>query len=74
MPRPFVPMWRRIADDIRARIAAGDLKPGQQIETTAALMERYEVSSSVVRQAIMVLQMEDVLTGHQGRGVFVAER
>lgn len=73
MPAPFVPMWRRIADDLRARIAAGELRPGDQIETTAQLMERYDVSSSVVRQAILVLQMDGTLAGHQGRGVFVAE-
>lgn len=70
----FVPMWRRIADDIRGRIDAGDLQPGDKIDSTNELMARYEVSSGVVRHAVIVLMAEGVLRGHQGRGVYVADR
>ena len=47
-----LPLYRRIESDLRARIRAGELEPGAQVETELELMERYGVSRATVRQAL----------------------
>lgn len=66
-------MWQQIRDDILARISAGLLKPGDKLESTRELAERYEVASATVRRAVEYLMAVGVLRGHQGRAVYVAD-
>ncbi|MER6593371.1 GntR family transcriptional regulator [Micromonospora purpureochromogenes] len=74
-PRKFEPHYRRIIADIRERIASGEWPPGHKLPSTKALAEMYQVGSqSTVRQAITILIETGELHGHQGLGVFVAER
>jgi DNA-binding transcriptional MocR family regulator len=40
------PMYRQIAEDLRAQIESGGLKPGQQLRTELELRERYNASRS----------------------------
>ena len=73
------PYYRRIMDDIRARIASGEWPPGYKLPTTELLALEYKArfgasSMSTVRTAIGYLIEAGVLNGHQGVGVFVAER
>ncbi|MEO3821107.1 winged helix-turn-helix domain-containing protein [Plantactinospora sp. B24E8] len=70
---PAKPKWAQIVDSIRAQIAAGDLKPGDKLPSTAELCKQYDVSAIVVRQAINALKIEGVVEGVGGVGVFVAE-
>ncbi|SIR93717.1 GntR family transcriptional regulator [Micromonospora avicenniae] len=73
--RQFEPHYRRIIADIRGRIASGEWPPGHKLPSTKALAEMYEVgSATTVRQAITILIETGELYGHQGLGVFVAER
>ncbi|WP_422745603.1 GntR family transcriptional regulator [Micromonospora sp. WMMD754] len=59
----------------RRRIASGEWPPGHKLPSTKALAEMYEVGSqSTVRQAITILIETGELYGHQGLGVFVADR
>jgi GntR family transcriptional regulator len=71
---PYVPLWRRIRQDIQGQIAAGVLKPGDKLPTTKELAEQYDTSGVTVRKAVEVLIEAGVLEGRQGIGVFVAER
>ncbi len=71
---PAKAKWAQIADHIREQIASGELAPGDKLPSTAQLREKYGVSAGVVRQAILVLQMQGVVEGVHGVGVFVAER
>jgi GntR family transcriptional regulator len=70
---PDVPAYLRIASDLRARIAAGDLQPGARIPSETALMQRYGVSRTVAKYAINVLKGEGLVEGRQGSGVYVRE-
>ncbi|MFB9236295.1 GntR family transcriptional regulator [Plantactinospora siamensis] len=67
------PLWRSIRDDLRARIKAGLLKPGEKIPTTKALMEEYSTTSATVRRAVDSMIESGELVGRQGIGVFVAD-
>ncbi|MGW5670077.1 winged helix-turn-helix domain-containing protein [Micromonospora sp. NPDC003776] len=70
---PAKAKWAQIADQIRDQIASGQLAPGEKLPSTAQLKEEHGVSAGVVRQAILVLQMQGWVEGVHGVGVFVAE-
>ena len=44
----------RVADDIAARIASGELKPGARLRSERDLAEHYELSYGTVRRAMEV--------------------
>jgi DNA-binding GntR family transcriptional regulator len=68
------PFYRRIMNDLMKRINRGDLPPGTQLPTAAELAKEYGVSYGTARGAIIRLIEAGVLRGHQGLGVFVAEK
>jgi GntR family phosphonate transport system transcriptional regulator len=67
------PAWRRIADDLTAAMARGDLKPGDALPTAIQLAERYAVHRHTVRQAFRYLAEQGRVSVQQGRGTFVIE-
>jgi len=69
-----VPAYQRIAADFRARIMSGALSPGEMLPSESELRETYGVSNTVVRNAILILKAEGLVTGRQGSGVFVTDR
>lgn len=71
---PVKPKWEQIADHIRSQIESGELAPGDQLPSTVQLKTHHGVSTTVVRQAILVLQTQGWVQGVHGLGVFVAER
>ena len=64
--------YERIVADIRSKIHAGELRPGDRLPSTRELREQYGCSQVTVRTAILLLQTEGLLRGDQGVGVFVA--
>lgn len=63
-----------IVRDILRKIASGELSPGDQITTEAALCTEYEVSRSVVRDALQALNAKGFLVVRQGSVAIVAEK
>lgn len=62
-----------VIDDIRARIASGEYPPGAKLPSTKDLEAQYHPwHRNTIRAAIEYLKATGELTGHQGRGVFVA--
>lgn len=58
--RPFTQLERstvseRVRDDIHARIASGELRPGSQLAAERALAEQFGVARTSVREAIQAL-------------------
>ncbi|WP_121715201.1 GntR family transcriptional regulator [Streptomyces sp. E5N91] len=53
---------REVADELRARIRSGRLRPGQRMPTQARLAEEFGVERGAVRQALRILQSERLLT------------
>ncbi len=66
-----LPRYRRVYDDLAARIAKGEWKPGEAIATELELVETYGVAVGTLRKAIDALVAEDVLERFQGRGTFI---
>ncbi len=63
-----------IVDALAASIRAGDIKPGDKLPTEAAIMARFDVSRTVVREAISKLQASNLVTTRHGIGTFVIEQ
>ncbi|GAA3497265.1 GntR family transcriptional regulator [Streptomyces prasinosporus] len=51
-----------MADELRARIRSGVLRPGQRMPTQARLADEFGVERAAVRQALRILQSEQLLT------------
>jgi GntR family transcriptional regulator len=68
------PMYRQIAEDLRAQIESGALAPGSQLPTELELRERYEASRNTVRDAVKWLMNLGLVETRPGQGTFVVER
>lgn len=67
-------LFRRIADDLRERIASGDLRPGYQLPTHEDLMRDYATTRITVRRALEELTRERLIVGRQPLGMFVRDQ
>jgi GntR family transcriptional regulator len=67
-----VPYYYQLLQLLERAIASGVLAPGEKIPTEAVLCARYEVSRTVVRQALSDLDRTGLVTRHKGKGTFVA--
>ena len=68
------PMYRHIADDLRAQIMDGRLKANAKLPTEGELSDNYEASRNTVREAIRRLTDEGLLESRPGQGTFVATK
>ncbi|WP_369214687.1 GntR family transcriptional regulator [Streptomyces flavofungini] len=67
-----VALYRRIADDIRRRIAAGEWSPGQPLPSRAELAAAYHVHEQTMRLTYDLLRRTGVLEGEERKRVIVA--
>jgi DNA-binding GntR family transcriptional regulator len=69
---PVAP-WRQIADVYRARIASGDLEPGDRLPSIASLAQEYEVAKTTAQKVIEALRDEGLVVTSP-MGTFVTRR
>lgn len=67
------PLSTIVAENLVEQIRSGALKPGQQLPTEAELCASFDVSRTVVREAVARLRSDGMVVPHQGRGMFVSE-
>ena len=67
----YEPAYAQLVHILRQSMAAGILRPGDQLPSEAQLCERYGVSPMTVRRAINMLVDHGIVTTEQGRGTFV---
>lgn len=67
-------MYRQLADDLRARILAGEFSAADPIPTEAQLSLGYRASRITVRHALDLLEQEGLVHREQGRGSFIRRR
>ena len=63
----------QLAKDLGARIARGEIKPGEKLPSEHKLIDVYGVSRTVVREAISSLKAKGMITSRQGIGAFVLQ-
>lgn len=64
------PKYRQIVADIKEKIKTGAVKPGETIMSTAEMCDHYQVSATVVNQAVLVLGADGYIEGSPGVGRF----
>jgi len=67
-------MHRRIADDLRGRIASGEMAVGSPLPSEAELCRRWGASRGTVRQALSALRSDGLIGGGRGRPPVVRGR
>jgi GntR family transcriptional regulator len=67
-------VYRQIADNLRASIAARELPPGGQLPSESSLVTEYGVSRVTARRALSVLVTDGLVTAEHGRGWFVRQQ
>ena len=65
--------YRRIAEQIAARIESGEYVPGSRLPAEQALAEEYGVAYGTVRRAMDVLRERGLIMTVWGKGTFVRE-
>ncbi|MFT4084179.1 MAG: GntR family transcriptional regulator [Nocardioides sp.] len=68
-----MPFYHQLKESLRARIEEEGLGPGARLPGDHELCETYDVSRTVVRQALSQLEMEGVIERIKGRGTYVAQ-
>jgi GntR family transcriptional regulator len=74
MPRewlPDTPIYKQIADELRARITSGELGPGAKIPGENKLMPEYGVSRDTARKALAILKAQGLTETKRGSGTTV---
>jgi GntR family transcriptional repressor for pyruvate dehydrogenase complex len=79
MPANFKPtatgarLSDQVADALAAEIREGQIAAGNKLPTEAALVERFSVSRTVVREALSRLKSLGLVESQQGSGVYVKD-
>jgi GntR family transcriptional regulator len=67
-----IPYYIQLMDILKVKVQQAEWAPGDQIPGEQDLCERYQVSRTVVRQALRELEYEGVITRQKGKGTFIS--
>jgi DNA-binding transcriptional regulator YhcF (GntR family) len=65
------PLYKQLADALRAQIEDGEYPPGSRLPGEDALGRSHRVGRETVRQAVAILRNEGLVTTARGRGTIV---
>lgn len=71
MPKA-TPIYLQIMEDIRTKVSAGELNPGDRLPTLNEMTAQYGCSAEPVKMALRMLSAAGDTIGHQGRGHYIA--
>lgn len=69
-----VPAYRQIIDQVLGGIAAGTLRPGDQLPTVRQLAVDLAINPNTVVRAYRELEIREVLSTQQGTGTFLTDK
>jgi GntR family transcriptional regulator len=72
--RSGVPAYRQIIDQVLGGIAAGSLRPGDQLPTVRQLAVDLAINPNTVVRAYRELEIREVLSTQQGTGTFLTDK
>lgn len=67
------PLYARAEQELRARIAAGEWKPGEALPTENVLAAQLGISQGTLRRALGVLEAQRLIERRQGIGTYVTQ-
>jgi GntR family transcriptional regulator len=71
--RSYVPLYAQVKDALQEMIKDGGLGPGAQLPGEPELCRLFDVSRTVIRQALRDLELQGLIRREKGVGTFVAE-
>jgi len=71
-PRPQVPRYLQVADDLRMRVERGDFERGVALPSAAEFGRQYNVSQRTAHRAVRVLVDDGLLVVSPNYGTFLA--
>lgn len=66
-----VPLYRQLADLLRAKIDSGEYPPGKLLPSELTLQQEHGLARDTVRQALDILRAEGRVVTYPGRGTAV---
>lgn len=69
----YVPLYAQVMDALQDYIEEGGGRPGEQLPGEPELCRMFDVSRTVIRQALRELEQEGLIVRQKGKGTFVAE-
>lgn len=66
-------LYRQIAEQLRSLIANGEFRPGSRLPAERDLARQLGVSRPTVREALIALEVEDVVDVRTGSGIYVVQ-
>jgi len=69
-----VPVYRQLMDQVQGAVAAGRLKPGDQLPTIRQTAVDLAINPNTVTRAYRELEIRGLLETQQGTGTFIAEQ
>ncbi len=71
-PESKVPIYAQIEEQIRSFVAAGNLRPGEQLPTIRQLAADLRVNYNTIARVYLDLDRDGIISTQRGRGTFVA--
>ncbi len=68
----YLPLYIQLRDILKQKIDSRDWTDGNRLPGENELCQEYKVSRTVVRQALLELELAGLIIRHKGRGTFVA--
>ena len=71
--KSYIPLYVQVKDALKDQIDSGAALPGAQLPGEPELCRIFDVSRTVIRQALRDMELEGLIVRQKGRGTFVAE-
>ncbi|MBU0704976.1 MAG: GntR family transcriptional regulator [Chloroflexi bacterium] len=71
-PESKVPIYIQVEEQVRALVAAGQLRPGDQLPTIRELAADLRVNYNTIARIYLDLDRDGIISTQRGRGTFVA--
>jgi GntR family transcriptional regulator len=71
--RSGIPIYLQLVERIKEHLAAGLLKPGDQLPTVRALASDLRVNFNTIARAYRIMDESGIISTQQGRGTYILE-
>jgi GntR family transcriptional regulator len=71
--RSGIPIYLQVVEQIKERLAAGKLKPGDQLPTVRSLAMELRVNFNTIARAYRIMDDSGIISTQQGRGTYILE-
>ncbi len=71
--RSGIPIYLQVVERIKDHLAAGRLKPGDQLPTVRALALELRVNFNTIARSYRILDEAGIISTQQGRGTYIME-